>query len=131
MPNLQKLKVCAIWARPLPAVATCNACWWSARNLRKDHPLFAQRIRQAQRKGCTGQCRCLQSLVKAADAWALPVANADVQARQRIGHRAWPMWLRPLAAERALLPLLLDTATAEAQAIAKSLHGVVSAKPFC
>ena len=35
---------------PFAALATCSACWWSA-DLRKDHPLFAARIRQPERKG--------------------------------------------------------------------------------
>jgi NADH-quinone oxidoreductase subunit G len=45
-------------------------------NLRKDHPLFAQRIRQAVRKG--GVLNALTSPESLADdeAWAMPVANA-------------------------------------------------------
>jgi NADH-quinone oxidoreductase subunit G len=45
-------------------------------NLRKDHPLFAQRIRQAVRKG--GELSALTSpdLLADDEAWAMPVANA-------------------------------------------------------
>ena len=39
-------------------------------NLRKDHPLFAQRIRQAARKGCV-----VSAINAAAVDWALPVSN--------------------------------------------------------
>ena len=40
-------------------------------NLRKDHPLFAQRIRQAARKGCK-----VYALGPAQPDWAMPVANS-------------------------------------------------------
>jgi NADH-quinone oxidoreductase subunit G len=42
-------------------------------NLRKDHPLFAQRIRQSVRNGCQ-----LNTIVDASPQWAIPVANAYV-----------------------------------------------------
>jgi NADH-quinone oxidoreductase subunit G len=40
-------------------------------NLRKDHPLFAQRIRQSARKGCA-----LSAINSVAYDWAMPVANS-------------------------------------------------------
>ncbi|GKS75765.1 NADH-quinone oxidoreductase subunit NuoG [Acidovorax sp. SUPP950] len=46
-------------------------------NLRKDHPLFAQRIRQAARKGCT-----VSALNAAAYDWAMPVAQSIVAPAQ-------------------------------------------------
>ena len=39
-------------------------------NLRKDHPLFAQRIRQAARKGCT-----VNLIGSEHEDWAMPIAN--------------------------------------------------------
>lgn len=39
-------------------------------NLRKDHPLFAQRIRQSARKGCV-----VSAITSGHDDWAMPVAN--------------------------------------------------------
>jgi NADH-quinone oxidoreductase subunit G len=45
-------------------------------NLRKDHPLFAQRIRQAARKGCAVNALVSDRELAAADAWALPLAGA-------------------------------------------------------
>ena len=42
-------------------------------NLRKDHPLFAQRIRRSVRNGCQ-----LHAIVDASPQWAMPVANAYV-----------------------------------------------------
>ncbi|SFM52203.1 NADH-quinone oxidoreductase subunit NuoG [Variovorax sp. OV329] len=47
-------------------------------NLRKDHPLFAQRIRQSVRKGGVLSAITSQASFADADAWAIPVANAVV-----------------------------------------------------
>ena len=44
-------------------------------NLRKDHPLFAQRIRQATRKGCAVNAIVSTHELSVADAWALPLAG--------------------------------------------------------
>ena len=87
-------------------------------NLRKDHPLFAQRIRQATKTGCR-----VHVLNDSADDWALPVANALT--------RAPSDWLQGLldiaaaiAAEKGVTaPGNGGVASAEAQAIAKSLLG--------
>jgi len=45
-------------------------------NLRKDHPLFAQRIRQAVRKGGVLSTITSQALFADDEAWAIPVGNA-------------------------------------------------------
>ncbi|MDM0113285.1 NADH-quinone oxidoreductase subunit NuoG [Variovorax sp. J22R133] len=47
-------------------------------NLRKDHPLFAQRIRQAVRKGGAVSVVTSKASMNGHDAWAMPVANAAV-----------------------------------------------------
>lgn len=47
-------------------------------NLRKDHPLFAQRIRQAVRKGGALSAITSKALLADADAWAIQIANAAV-----------------------------------------------------
>ncbi len=44
-------------------------------NLRKDHPLFAQRIRQAARKGCQVNVLTSANVLPSIDAWAMPLAN--------------------------------------------------------
>ena len=44
-------------------------------NLRKDHPLFAQRIRQSTRKGCALSAINSVAEMARSDAWAMPVAN--------------------------------------------------------
>jgi NADH-quinone oxidoreductase subunit G len=91
-------------------------------NLRKDHPLFAQRIRQAQRNGAQVNAITSKSLFNAADAWAMPVAHADVQEAS-----AWAQSLAnvaaAVAAEKGVSAPAQGHATPEAQAIAKSLLG--------
>ena len=94
-------------------------------NLRKDHPLFAQRIRQAARKGCAVNVIVSSTELSSADAWALPVANT------LLGEPAgWFSQLAEVAsaiaaANGAALPagLSAQTAGTSAQAIAKSLLG--------
>ena len=89
-------------------------------NLRKDHPLFAQRIRQAQRNGAQVNTITSKALFNAADAWAMPVAHADVQEAS-----AWAQSLAnvaaAVAAEKGVSAPAQGQATPEAQAIAKSL----------
>jgi len=91
-------------------------------NLRKDHPLFAQRIRQAQRNGAQVNAITSKALFNAADAWAMPVAHADVQEAS-----AWAQSLAnvaaAVAAEKGVSAPAQGQATPEAQAIAKSLLG--------
>ena len=94
-------------------------------NLRKDHPLFAQRIRQAARKGCAVNVIVSSTELSSADAWALPVANT------LLGEPAgWFSQLAEVAsaiaaANGAALPagLSVPAAGTAAQAIAKSLLG--------
>ena len=91
-------------------------------NLRKDHPLFALRIRQAQRNGAQVNAITSKALFNAADAWAMPVAHADVQEAG-----AWAQCLAnvaaAIAAEKGVTAPAQGQATPEAQAIAKSLLG--------
>ena len=94
-------------------------------NLRKDHPLFAQRIRQAARKGCAVNVIVSSTELSSADAWALPVANT------LLGEPAgWFSQLAEVAsaiaaANGAALPagLSVPAAGTSAQAMAKSLLG--------
>ncbi len=91
-------------------------------NLRKDHPLFAQRIRQAQRHG--GQVNVITSkaLFKSADAWAMPVKQADVQEPSQWA-QSMANVAAAIAAEKGVTAPVNGQVTAEAQAIAKSLLG--------
>ncbi|MBI3532572.1 MAG: NADH-quinone oxidoreductase subunit G [Burkholderiales bacterium] len=91
-------------------------------NLRKDHPLFAQRIRQAVRHGAAVNAITSKALFKNADAWALRVANAVVTEAS-----AWGQALADVAAaiavEKGVTAPAAGQATAQAQAMAKSLLG--------
>ena len=86
-------------------------------NLRKDHPLFAQRIRQSVRKG-----GAVSAINSAEFDWAMPVANTvTVPASQ------WAQTLADVAAaiavEKDVTAPAAGNATEAAKAIAKSLLG--------
>jgi len=89
-------------------------------NLRKDHPLFAQRIRQAARHGA--QVNAIASAAQKAQAWALPVTNSVVTDAS-----GWAQALADvaaaIAADKGVAAPAAGNATAQAQAIAKSLLG--------
>jgi len=91
-------------------------------NLRKDHPLFAQRIRQAVRKGAALSVITSASLMADREAWAMSVAQATIVEADQ--------WVEALAAVAAAVgqangaaaPLAPKNAPdAAAQAIAASL----------
>jgi NADH-quinone oxidoreductase subunit G len=86
-------------------------------NLRKDHPLFAQRIRQAAKVGCQVNALNAQSYD-----WALPVDNA-----LKVPSSQWVQALADIAAaiaaEKGVSAPAAGTANAVAQAIASSLLG--------
>jgi NADH-quinone oxidoreductase subunit G len=91
-------------------------------NLRKDHPLFAQRIRQAVRHGAQLSAITSKKLYKNADAWAIRMTQALVaeagQWAQALANVA-----TAIAAEKGVTAPATGQATPEAQAIAKSLLG--------
>jgi NADH-quinone oxidoreductase subunit G len=91
-------------------------------NLRKDHPLFALRVRHAVRHGAQLNVITDPATFSHADAWAMPVANAVVT-----DAFAWAQTLADLAvaiaAEKGVDAPCAGTATAQAQAMAKSLLG--------
>ena len=87
-------------------------------NLRKDHPLLAQRIRQAARKG--GQVNALNAV---ASDWAMPVAHSLLTDASN-----WVQALADIAAAISthtgvLAPVAGNAEQPQAQAIAKSLMG--------
>ncbi len=89
-------------------------------NLRKDHPLFAQRIRQAARKGCAVSAINSEVELTHADAWAMPIAHRVIA-----GSGSWVQLLADVAcavaAEKDTSPPATGQATDIAKAIAKSL----------
>ena len=84
-------------------------------NLRKDHPLFAQRIRQATKLGCV-----VSALVSDSPDWALPLANV-----QKVAPMAWVQALADVAAavakESSTTSPVAGSVTPEALSIARSL----------
>ncbi|SCX62481.1 NADH-quinone oxidoreductase subunit NuoG [Variovorax sp. EL159] len=91
-------------------------------NLRKEHPLFAQRIRQAVRKGAALSVITSANLMATRDAWAIDVAQSTI-----VGADQWVEALAAVAAaiaqtNGATAPLAPKNAPdAAAQAIAASL----------
>ncbi|MEO8119645.1 MAG: NADH-quinone oxidoreductase subunit NuoG, partial [Rhodoferax sp.] len=84
-------------------------------SLRKDHPLFAQRIRQAARKGCA--VNAIQSM---AEDWAMPVANT-LLCDASIWVQALADVAAAVAADKGVSSPAAGHASESACAIAKSL----------
>lgn len=84
-------------------------------NLRKDHPLLAQRVRQATKKGCA-----VNVVDVNAPDWAMPLANTLLCSPSE-----WPQALADIAAaiagEKGVTPPAAGHATASARAVAQSL----------
>jgi NADH-quinone oxidoreductase subunit G len=91
-------------------------------NLRKDHPLFALRVRHAVRHGAQLNVITSQAAFSHADAWAMPVAQA-VLADASSWAQALADVAAAIAAEKCVAAPVAGNATAQAQAIAKSLLG--------
>ena len=91
-------------------------------NLRKDHPLFAQRIRQAVRKGCELSAIVSPSELGSPDAWALAVSHSrEAEAAD------WPQVLANVASAiadlKSIVAPVAGTPDGAARAIALSLLG--------
>jgi NADH-quinone oxidoreductase subunit G len=91
-------------------------------NLRKDHPLFALRVRHAVRHGSQLNVITTPAAFSHADAWAMPVAQAVLADAS-----GWAQVLADvaaaIAAEKGVAAPVAGNATAQAQAIAKSMLG--------
>jgi NADH-quinone oxidoreductase subunit G len=91
-------------------------------NLRKDHPLFALRVRHAVRHGAQLNVITDTASFSHADAWAMPVAQSVVSDAS-----GWAQALADvaaaIAAEKGVAAPAAGSATAQAQAVAKSLLG--------
>ena len=89
-------------------------------NLRKDHPLFAQRIRQSVRKGCKLSVVNSSNELSTADAWAMPIANCCLSESN-----AWAQSLadvaNAVALEKGVLPPAVGVVTDAAKRMAASL----------
>ncbi len=101
---------------PIAALSTLQSVLVVGSNLRKEHPLFAQRIRQAARKGCA-----VSALNSSAHDWAMPMAQSIVAPAGE-----WAASLADIAAavaqERGVAaPVASGRATDAALAVARSL----------
>jgi NADH-quinone oxidoreductase subunit G len=102
---------------PIASLSTLQRVLVVGSNLRKDHPLFAQRIRQAQRKGAQ-----VNMLNAAAQDWAMPVKNT-VLADSSLWVSALAGIAAAVAAEKgASAPVNAEVNDAH-RAVAKSLLG--------
>jgi NADH-quinone oxidoreductase subunit G len=107
---------------PIAALSTLQRVLVVGSNLRKDHPLFALRVRHAVRHGAQLNVITDPAAFSHADAWAMPVANVVVT-----DAFAWAQTLADLAvaiaAEKGVDAPCAGTASSSAQAMAKSLLG--------
>ncbi|RZI70231.1 MAG: NADH-quinone oxidoreductase subunit G [Variovorax sp.] len=91
-------------------------------NLRKDHPLFAQRIRQAARKGAAVHALNSKAELATAEAWAMSLASV-----QTVPAGGWARALADLAtaigSEKGVAAPASGEANDGARALAKSLLG--------
>ena len=107
---------------PIAALSTLQRVLVVGSNLRKDHPLFALRVRHAVRHGAQLNVITAPAAFGHADAWAMPVAQALLSEAS-----GWAQALADvaaaIAAEKGVSAPAAGNATAQAQAIAKSLIG--------
>lgn len=100
---------------PIAALSRLNAVLVVGSNLRKDHPLFAQRIRQAARHGCV-----VSRVDSTATDWALPVSSTMVAETGK-----WVKALADIAAaiavRKGISPPIEGQKNEVAMAIAESL----------
>jgi NADH-quinone oxidoreductase subunit G len=91
-------------------------------NLRKDHPLFAQRIRQAVRQGAQVHAITSADLLSDAQAWAMPLTQTCITDAS-----SWAQSLADIAtviaSQKGVPAPAAGQATAAATAIAQSLLG--------
>ncbi|MDQ7958445.1 MAG: NADH-quinone oxidoreductase subunit NuoG [Pseudomonadota bacterium] len=91
-------------------------------NLRKDHPLFAQRIRQAARKGAAVHAIASQAQLASHDAWAMPLASLEIAEAAGWGD-ALAVLAAAVAAEKGVTAPSNTAPTDAARTTAKSLLG--------
>jgi NADH-quinone oxidoreductase subunit G len=105
---------------PIAALSTLQRVLVVGSNLRKDHPLFAQRIRQAARKGCKVTVIGSAAELASADAWAVPIA-ASVQADASGWVQALADLAAAVAADKGVDAPASGNADDNAKAMAKAL----------
>lgn len=101
--------------RPIAELSQLQRVLVVGSNLRKDHPLFAQRLRQAARKGCQ-----INVLDAQAPDWAMSLKNV-LQADASVWVGALAGVAAAVAAEAGVQPPVAGSITDQARAVAKSL----------
>ncbi len=107
---------------PIADLSRLEAAFVVGSNLRKDHPLFAQRVRQAVRHGAR-----LSRLDEGATDWAMRVEQALVAEPARWA-QALAEVAAAVAAEKGVAAPVPANVTNEARAVAHSLLGAGSRK---
>jgi NADH-quinone oxidoreductase subunit G len=105
---------------PVAALTTLQRVLVVGSNLRKDHPLFAQRIRQAARKGAKVHAIASCAQLADADAWAMTL-GATLKAEAGDWLQALADVATAVGAEKGVAAPAAGQAHEAAQAIAKSL----------
>ena len=101
---------------PIASLSTLQSVLVVGSNLRKDHPLFAQRIRQATRKG--GMVTTINSEVFD---WAMPVAQSLI-APSQLWTEALAQVAAAIAAEKSMpTPIAVESVSEGARGIARAL----------
>ena len=105
---------------PVAALSDLQSVLVVGSNLRKDHPLFAQRIRQSARAGCAIAAITSEALLAHQGAWAMPLRAAVVAESGQ-----WAQALADLAVaigtEKSIASPFEGQATDNAKALAKAL----------
>jgi NADH-quinone oxidoreductase subunit G len=108
--------------RSIASLSTLQRVLVIGSNLRKDHPLFALRVRHAVRHGAQLNVITTPAAWSHADAWAMPVLQAVLSDAS-----GWAQALADvataIAAEKGATAPAAGQITSQAQAIAKSLLG--------
>ena len=105
---------------PIAALSDLQSVLVVGSNLRKDHPLFAQRIRQSARAGCAVTAITSEALLANESAWAMPL-RATVVAEPDEWAQALADVAAAVAAEKGVATPFEGQSTDNAKALAKAL----------
>ena len=105
---------------PVAALSDLQSVLVVGSNLRKDHPLFAQRIRQSARAGCAVTAITSEALLANEGAWAMPL-RATVVAEPDEWAQALADVAAAVAAEKGVATPFEGQSTDNAKALAKAL----------